>query len=110
MLLSILSIIANAAFIIILNLSIYTDRAMMADGQMREWHRSAISRLYVADQPWLLHLQLAFMAVSMITAILMIFGVRGDAIRLVWIISSIASLIMFIVIMIVTSNIHVHYA
>ena len=45
MLMTILSIIANIAYFVVLNLNIYTDRAMMPTGEVREWHRSPIIRL-----------------------------------------------------------------
>ena len=110
MLLKIISVIANIIFFIVLNMSFYTDRAMMPDGNMREWQRSPISRLHIADEAWLLYLQLFFTAVSIITATLLMFGVKNNMVKIVWIIATIASIIMFIVIMIVTANTHAKYA
>ena len=110
MLLSIISILANVAFLIVLNMDIYTDRAMMATGEMREWHRSPITRLGIADQSWLFHLQLVLVAVSIVTSVLVLFGVRSDVVRIIRLVSLIASAVMFIVIMVVTSNTHAKYA
>ncbi|MBR2578462.1 MAG: hypothetical protein IKE38_05965 [Erysipelotrichaceae bacterium] len=110
MLLRIISIIANVIYFVILNISFYTDRAMMPDGNMRTWHRSPISRLYIADDVWLLYLQLFFASVSIVTAILMMLGVKGGIVRNVWLISTIASAVMFIIILIVTANSHAKYA
>ena len=110
MLLSIISILANVAFLIVLNMDIYTDRAMMATGEMREWHRSPITRLSIADQSWLFYLQLVLVAVSIVTSALVLFGVRSDVVRIIRLVSLIASAVMFVVIMVVTSNTHAKYA
>ena len=91
-------------------MSIYTDRTMMANGEVREWHRSPISRLYIANNQWLLYLQLALAAASVITAVLLLFKIKSATVRRIWIISTIASTAVFIIIMIVTSNTHADYA
>ena len=67
MLMTILSIIANIAYFVVLNLNIYTDRAMMPTGEVREWHRSPVTRLSIADQSFLIYLQIVLAAVSIIT-------------------------------------------
>lgn len=110
MILSIVSIVANAVFFVVLNLEIYTDRAALPDGIVREYHRSPLGRLDVADQRYLFYLQIAISAVSVITSILILCGVKNNAVRIIRLVSSICSLIMFIIIMIVTGNTHVHYA
>ena len=110
MLLSIASIIANIIYCAVLNIEIYTDRAMLPDGIMREWKRSPVERLYISDMPWLWYLQLALAAVSVVTSILMLLGVKGDLVRKIRLISFIASTVMFVIIMIVTSNVHAKYA
>ena len=110
MLLSILSILLNIAYVVVLNISFYTDRASMPTGQFREWHRSPVDRLSIADQSWLFYLQIVLAAVSVITSVLRLFGVRGRALNKVQLISTIASTIVFIIIMIVTSNAHAKYA
>ena len=51
MLLSILSILLNIAYVVVLNISFYTDRAPMPTGQFREWQRSPVDRLSIADRP-----------------------------------------------------------
>lgn len=110
MLMSILSIIANIAYFVVLNMNIYTDRATMPTGEVREWHRSPIARLNVADQSFLFYLQMILAAVSMITSVLFLFGVRGRMIRTIQLVSIIGSTIVFIIIMIVTSSSHAKYA
>ena len=110
MLMTILSIIANIAYFIVLNINIYTDRAMMPTGEVREWQRSPIARLSIADHSFLLYLQIFLAAVSVITSVLFLFGVRSRMIRTIQLVSIIGSTIVFIMIMIVTANSHAKYA
>ena len=110
MLMSILSIIVNIVYFVILNMNIYTDRAMMPNGAVREWHRSPITRLSIADQSFLIYLQIVLAAVSIITSVLFMFGVRSRKIRIIQLVSLIGSTIVFILIMIITSNSHARYA
>ena len=110
MLISILSIIVNVLFFIVLNKDIYTDRAPMPDGGFREWHRSPITRLNIMGNRFLLYLQLTCMAVSVISGILVLFGVKNSTVKTVQLVSSAASAVVFMIIMIVTSNSHVNYA
>ena len=109
MLITILSIILNIAYFVVLNLNIYTDRAMMPTGEIREWHRSPVTRLNIADQSFLIYLQIVFAAVSIITSVLFLFGVRNNIIKIIQLVSTIGFTIMFIIIMIVTSNLHAKY-
>ena len=110
MLMTILSIIINIAYFAVLNMKIYTDRAMMPSGDVKEWHRSPIARLNIADQSFLIYLQIVLAAVSIISSVLVLFGVRSSIIRTIQLVSTIGSTIVFIIIMIVTSNSHVNYA
>ena len=100
MLMSILSIIANIAYFVVLNMNIYTDRAMMPTGEIREWHRSPIARLNIADQSVLFYLQMILAAVSIVTSVLFLFGVRDRIVRTIQLISVIGSTIVFIIILI----------
>ena len=110
MLLCIISIAANVAFFFVLNARLYTDRAVLPDGGYREWRRSPIDRLYISDMRALLYLQIALAAVSVISGVLVLFSVKSSAVRTVWLVSTIASALMFVVILIVTGNSHVRYA
>ncbi len=110
MLLSILSVILNIAYVVVLCIPFYTDRAPMPDGRFREWQRSPIDRLSIADQSFWFYLQILFAAVSVVTSILWLCGVRGRVLNTIQIVSIIASTIVFIVIMIITSNSHAKYA
>ncbi len=110
MLMTILSIIVNVTYFVVLNMNIYTDRAMMPTGDVREWHRSPIARLSIADQSFLIYLQIVIAAVSIITSVLFLFGVRNKTIRTIQLVSVIGSTIVFMIIMIVTSNSFAKYA
>ena len=81
----------------------------MPTGEIREWHRSPVTRLNIADQSFLIYLQIVFAAVSIITSVLFLFGVRNNIIKIIQLVSTIGSTIMFIIIMIVTSNLHAKY-
>ena len=109
-LIAVLSIIISVVYGVVLNMDMYTDRAMMPNGEMREWHRSPVTRLYIADTPIFLYLQIAFTAVSIIAGILVLLGVRKDIVKKVHLVSTIAAAVMFIIILIVTSNVHAKYA
>lgn len=110
MLISILSVIVNIGFFAVLNMNIYTDRAMMPTGEIREWHRSPAARLMIADQPFLIYLQIFLSAVSIIASVLFLLGVRGRLIRIIQLVSLAGSAAVFIIIMIVSSDLHANYA
>ena len=107
---TILSIIANIVYLAVLNRELYTDRAMMPTGEVREWHRSPAARLNIADQSFLLYLQITLAAVSIIAGLLLLFGVRSRVVKTIQLISTAGSTAVFIIIMIVTGNSHAHYA
>lgn len=109
MLFSIISGIVNVVFVLILNLDMYTDRAPMPNSEVRVRHRSPMSKLHIANQDWLLYLQIIVVAISVISSILFMFGVKSSIIRKVRLISTVASAGMFIIIMIVTANSNVRY-
>lgn len=110
MLISIISIVANILFFVVLNLNIYTDRTSFPDGSTREWQRSPLARLELSDQRYFFYLQIAIAAVSVITSILVICGVKSNAVKIIRNVSSVLSLIVFIIIMIVSNNTHAKYA
>ncbi len=110
MLQSILAIVANILFFVVLRLSIYTDRAMMPGGQIRQWQRSPIDRLRISGQPALLYLQLFFAAVSVVAAVLILCGVKNSVVKKIRLVSTIASAVMFLVIMILTGAVRQRYA
>lgn len=110
MIISFISFISSAVFWFVLNCQIYTDRAMMPNGQIREWHRSPISRLNIADQTWLVYLQLAAIAVSVISSTAILAGLKNSTVRIIQIVSAGLSVAVFIIIMIVTANTHAKYA
>ena len=110
MLLSIISIIANVVFILVLNMNLYTDRAPMPNGEVREWHRSPIDRLNISDRSALVYVQLLFVILSVVTSVLVLFGVKNSTVKTIQLVCMLASAIIFVFIMIATSNSHVDYA
>ena len=106
---AILSMIANAAYLVILNIAFYTDRVKMPTGEIREWHRSPVTRLNFSGQSFLFYLQIVLAAVSILTSVLLMFGVRSSIIKTIQLVSMIGSTVIFVIIMIVTANSHVHY-
>ena len=109
MLMSIIAFMANAVFWLLLNRDIYVDRAPMPDGGYREWQRSAITRLRISGQTWILYLEAAFMAISIIASVLVLLGIKNNVIKAIQLISLMAVTVMFIIIMIVTANKNVRY-
>ena len=109
MMMAILSMIANAAYLVILNIAFYTDRVKMPTGEIREWHRSPVTRLNLSGQSFLFYLQIVLAAISILTSVLLMFGVRSSIIKTIQLVSMIGSTVIFVIIMIVTANSHVHY-
>ena len=110
MILGIIAIVINILAVVVMNIEMYTDRAYLpGEETKREWHRSPIDRLQAGDNSILLYLQLFFAAVSTITSILVMVGINNKAVRIIQLISTICSVVMFIIIMIVAGNTHPHY-
>lgn len=81
----------------------------MPTGEIREWHRSPVTRLNLSGQSFLFYLQIVLAAVSILTSVLLLFGVRSSIIKTIQLVSMIGSTVIFVIIMIVTANSHVHY-
>ena len=109
MILSIVSLVANVLFFVLLNLDLYTDRAVMADGTTHRWSHSPIDRLDAADMRILFYLQIFLAAVSIISAILVIIGINNKVVKIIQLVSMIASAVSFIIIMIVAGTTHPTY-
>ena len=109
MILSIISIVINIVFFIVLKLNLYTDKAHMADGTVRTWHRSPIERLDVAGKNEMFYIQIFLAAVSIITSILILAGVKNNVVRIIQTAALAASAVMFIIIMVTASNTHPKY-
>ena len=92
-----------------MNQNLFTDRAVMADGTEREWLRSPLDRLYAADKTWLFYLQIILSAISIITNILVIVGVKSSVVKTIQAIATVASVIVFVVIMFVAITTHPKY-
>ena len=110
MLLNIVIIILNIACFVVMNTAIYTDRALMPTGEVRQWRRSPADRLAIADNSFLYYLEIGLTVISVITSVLLLFGVSNTTIKKIQLITSIGSAVLFIVIMIMTSNTNVKYS
>ena len=109
MLLSIISIIINVLFFVVLNVKKFTDKSVLPGEGSRTWHNSAIDKLNAADMNWLLYLQIFFAAVSVITSALYMFGIRNNVVKIIRLVSLIGSAIVFAVIMVVSLTTHPKY-
>ena len=109
MVLSIISIIVNVLFFVVMNLNLYTDRAVLGDGIEREWQRSPLESLYTADKAWLFYLQIIVSAISIISNILVIAGVKNNVVKAIQMISTAVSVIVFVIIMVVATTTHPKY-
>ena len=109
MILSILSIVANIVFMVMLKLELFTDRATLPDGETRTYTWSAFDRLSAADKNWLGYLQIALVAISVISSILVLVGIKNNVVKIIQLVSMICSAVMFAVIMIVSVNTHPAY-
>ena len=106
----VISIIVNIIYFVVLRIELYTDRYHLPDGIMGEHHRSPIDSLYTAGNPALVYLQFLFMAFSIVSAILLLIGVRNRIVGIAHIAATIASTVIFVIIMIVSGFfIHPHY-
>lgn len=109
MVLSIISIIANITFNIIIFLKLFTARVHMPDGGFSVYHLSALDKLNAAELTILVYLQILISMVAVILSIFVLGKVKADIMKKPQIISFIASVVMFIVLMIVTILIHPKY-
>ncbi len=100
----IISMIVNGVYLFVLNKDLYVDRYHLPDGEMGEHHRSPIDSLYTANNPALLHLQLFLMLISAVSSILLLIGVKNSIVRVIQIVSTIASTVVFVIILIYTGN------
>ncbi len=106
---NIVTVLVNIVYFVILNIKLYTDRAIMPDGDKQIWHRSAIKRLDAADKRFLLYLFILGTVVSSISSIMLMLGIKNNVVRIVQLISTIASTIMFIIILLVANATHPEY-
>ena len=106
---AIVSIIANIIFIIVLNKDLYTDSYFLPDEQRHYLVRSPYDTLYSADMAGWWKFQLFVTAICIISSFLIIFGVRHKIVKIVQIASAAASLIVFIIIMIICGNVNFTY-
>ncbi|MBR4574440.1 MAG: hypothetical protein IKO16_05980 [Lachnospiraceae bacterium] len=106
----ILSIAANAAYFAILRIEMFTERYHLPpDGEVYVETLSPVDRLYHAGNNGLINLEVFMMVVSVAAGILMIVGLKNRVVRMAWIIGSIASTVMFIIILIIAGGTHLVY-
>ena len=106
----ILTIAANSAYFAILRIEMFTERYHLPpDGEVQVKTLSPIDRLYQGGNNGLINLEVFLMVVSVAAGILMIVGLKNRVVRITWIISSIASTVMFIIIMIIAGGTHLVY-
>ena len=109
MLVGIISIILNVVFCVVLHIDMYTESAYMPDGEIRHWIYSPVRKLDHAGEVDIVNLQYVLVAISIISSLLVIFGVKHKIVKIVQIVSIIASAVVFTVIMIMSSRIHLKY-
>ena len=71
--------------------------------------RSPLESLSHADKTWLADLEFIFMFVSIVTSVLMFFGVKNNIVRTVQIAATAASTVGFIIIMICAGSVRLKY-
>lgn len=109
MILSIISIVANIVFFVVLRLELFVDKATLPDGITRTYKWNAFDRLSAADMNWLATLQIALMVISIISAILVLAGIKNNVVKIIRLASLICSAIVFAIIMITSYNTHATY-
>ena len=106
---SIISIVANVVFYVVLRMELYTDSYYLPDGEMHSNRRSPIDTLYSADIPWMLYMQVFLMIVSIATSLLVLFGLRNRVVDVMQAVSILASAAAFVIILIIAGNVHLRY-
>jgi len=108
MLMGIISIIANAVYVFVLFKNIYTDRFYLptpgGQPQLRVIERSPASRMGLMDKRWMISLMLVVAVAAVISSLLTVFGVKNKVVKAVQIGTLIASTLLFIAIMIISSH------
>lgn len=109
MLQSVVTVFLNAVFMIVLHLKLFSDRFVLPGEAARTWRRSPVESLQTADMPALLILQYVFVIVSVVSAVLVLFGVKSRTVRIVRLASAVGSAVMFVLILIVSASVRPRY-
>ena len=109
MLQSVVTVFLNAVFMIVLHLKLFSDRFVLPGEAARTWRRSPVESLQTADMPALLILQYVFVIVSVVSAVLVLFGVKSRTVRIVRLASAVGSAVMFVLIRIVSASVRPRY-
>ncbi len=104
----ILSIIANIIYFIVLRMELYTDTAILPDGE-RTYSYSAIEKLSHAGSTGMVSLQTVSAIVCVIMAILLIVGIKKRTVTIAWIISIAVSTLLFVAILLYAGMVHLKY-
>ena len=104
----IFSIIANIIYFLVLRMELYTDNAILPSGE-ETYTYTPIEKLSSAGNTGLVDFQLMFAVVSVILAILLMVGIKNKYIRIAWVISTAASTILFIVILLYAATVRLKY-
>ena len=108
LILSIASIIANIIYFIVLRMELFTDRAILPDGE-HVYTYTPIEKLSSTGSTGMVSLQLMFAVISVILAILFIVGIKKKAVIIAWIVSVAASTVLFILILSAAAAVHLKY-
>ena len=106
----IISVLVNIVYYIFLRIDLFTDSYHLpgVEGMVVN-RRNAIDSLFHADMNGLINIEMLFMVVSIISSVMMLFGMSSSALRTVQRVSTIASTVVFVVIMIAAGNVHLTY-
>ncbi len=104
----ILSIIANIVYFFVLRMELYTDTAILPDGE-RTYNYNAITKLSHAGSDGMVSVQFVFAVISVILAILLIAGVKKKIVTIAWIISTAISAILFAAILLYAGSVQLKY-
>ena len=107
--LNLIPVILNILYCIILHIPFYTDRIILPGGMTQTYKQSPADRLYTADMPYLLYLQYLFILIGLITSLLILFGMKQNALKTVRLISTVLSAVLFTVILFLASMNHPKY-
>ena len=105
-------VVAGAFYMFLMHRNIYTDvlrtPLINADGEpetiLVEKHVNAAHRLVTANLSWLYYLEMALAIVSVVCSLLLLFGVKSDAVKKIQIISSVLALAGFIAVLVIAGG------
>ena len=109
MILSIISIVANVVFFVLMRIEFFTDRYVLPGDDYRERSLSALDKLDQAGKPELVYIYLFFAVICIIASILVMFGLKHSVVKIIRLVSLIASVLVFAFIMFTALFTHATY-